>query len=50
MMNGFGIGIVELVIAFFVIVFNIGLPVAILYVLVKIYIKLKKIEEREKAN
>jgi hypothetical protein len=45
-MNSIGIG--ELIVIFFVIIFNIGLPVAILYLLVKIYLKVKKIEEREK--
>lgn len=45
-MNSIGMG--ELIVIFFVIIFNIGLPVAILYLLVKIYLKVKKIEEREK--
>ena len=48
MFDGFGIGIGELIVIFFVIIVNIGLPVAILYFLVKIYLKVKKIEEREK--
>lgn len=45
-MNSIGMG--ELIVIFFVIIFNIGLPAAILYLLVKIYLKVKKIEEREK--
>jgi hypothetical protein len=44
----FGIGIGELIVIFFVVIFTIGVPVAILYLLVKIYLKVKKIEEREK--
>ena len=45
-MNSIGIG--ELIVIFFVIIFSIGLPVTILYLLINIYIKVKKIEEREK--
>ena len=43
-----GIGIGELIVIFFVAIFTIGIPVAILYFLVQIYRKVKKIEEREK--
>ena len=43
-----GIGISELIVIFFVAIFTIGVPVAILYFLVQIYLKVKKIEEREK--
>jgi hypothetical protein len=42
------IGIGELIVIFFVAIFTIGVPVAILYFLVQIYRKVKKIEEREK--
>lgn len=47
-MNLIGIGVGELIVLFTVVIVNIGLPVAILYLLVKIYLKVKKIEEREK--
>jgi hypothetical protein len=43
-----GIGVGELIVIFFVAIISIGLPVAILYLLVKIYLMVKKIEEREK--
>jgi len=42
------IGIGELIVILFAIIVNISLPVAILYLLIKIYLKVKKIEEREK--
>ena len=47
-MSPVGIGPAELIVIFFVAIFTIGVPMAILYLLVKIYIKVKKIEEREK--
>lgn len=43
-----GIGVGELIVIFFMVILTIGVPVAILYLLVKIYLKVKKIEEREK--
>lgn len=45
---GFGFG--ELLSTFIVVVFNLALPLAILYLLYKIYIKLKNIEEHLKKN
>ena len=47
-MNPIGFGPAELIVIIFVVIFVIGLPVASLYLLVKIYLKIKKIEEREK--
>jgi large-conductance mechanosensitive channel len=45
-MFSFGIG--ELIVIFFVAIFSFAVPAAILFMLVKIYLKVKKLEEREK--
>jgi len=45
---GFDTG--ELLSSFIVVAFNLALPVAILFLLYKIYIKLKNIEEHLKKN
>lgn len=49
MMNP-GFGIVEIIISFIVVVFSLALPLGILFLLYKIYIKLKNIEEQLKKN
>ena len=45
-----GFGIAELLTTFVVVIFNIALPLAILFFLYKIYVKLQKIEELLKRN
>ncbi|HET8563492.1 MAG TPA: hypothetical protein VFM35_06425 [Candidatus Binatia bacterium] len=45
-----GFGLVELLIIFIVVVFNLALPLAILFLLYKIYVKLQGIEEYLKKN
>jgi hypothetical protein len=47
MMNP-GFGLMEMLISFVVVVFSVGLPLAILFLLYKIYTKLKNIEEQLK--
>ena len=49
MMN-LNIGVVELLISLVAVAFSLALPVAILILLYKIYIKLKSIEEQLKKN
>ena len=46
--TGFDIG--NLVSSFIVVAFNLALPVAMLFLLYKIYVKLKNIEEALKKN
>lgn len=48
MTTGFGLG--ELLIGFIVVVFNLALPLAILFLLYKIYLKLQEIEKYLKKN
>lgn len=48
MISGFGPG--ELLIMFIVVVLNLALPLGVLFVLYKIYVKLKNIEELLKKN
>ena len=48
MMPGFGLG--ELIVSAFMVIFTLGVPLAILFLLYKIYIKLKNIEEQVKKN
>ena len=43
-------GIVEFLVTFIEVAFSLALPVAFLFVLYKIYIKLKNIEEHLKKN
>jgi hypothetical protein len=45
---GFGIG--ELFVSFIAVAFSLALPLGILFLLYKIYIKLKSIEEQLKKN
>lgn len=45
---GFGIG--ELLVSFIVVVLSLALPLAILFLLYKIYVKLKDIEEQLKKD
>ncbi len=45
---GFGIG--ELFVSFIAVAFSLALPLGILFLLYKIYIKLKSIEEQMKKN
>ena len=45
---GFGIG--ELLVSFIAVAFSLALPLGILFLLYKIYIKLKSIEEQLKKN
>ena len=47
-MNSIGIG--ELIGIIFVIAFSVGVPVTTLWLVVQIYHKVKKIEEREKEK
>ncbi len=49
-MENMSIGIVELLIIFLITVINLALPVAILFLLYKIYTRLKGIEEQLKKN
>lgn len=44
------IGVVELLVIFIITILSLGLPVAILFLLYKIYIKLKSIEEQLRKN
>lgn len=44
------IGVVELLVSFIVLAFSLALPVAILFLLYKIYMKLRNIEEHLKKN
>jgi len=46
--TGFGVG--ELVTSFILVAFNLALPLAILFLLYKIYVRLKSIEEYLKKN
>ena len=48
MMPGFGIG--ELFVSFLAVAFSLALPLGIVFLLYKIYIKLKNIEEQLKKN
>jgi hypothetical protein len=48
MMPGFGIG--ELFVSFIAVAFSLALPLGIVFLLYKIYIKLKNIEEQLKKN
>jgi hypothetical protein len=43
-------GILEIIISFIVVVFSIALPLGIIFLLYKIYNKLKSIEEELKKN
>ena len=45
---GFGIG--ELLVSFIAVAFSLALPLGIVFLLYKIYIKLKNIEEQLKKN
>ncbi len=45
---GFGIG--ELLVSFIIVVLSLALPVAIVFLLYKIYVKLKDIEEQLKKK
>jgi len=45
-----GFGILEIIISFIAVVFSLALPLGILFLLYKIYIKLKSIEELLKKN
>jgi len=45
---GFGIG--ELLVSFIAVAFSLALPLGIIFLLYKIYIKLKNIEEQLKKN
>ncbi len=45
---GFGVG--ELLVSFIVVVLSLALPLAILFLLYKIYVKLKDIEEQLKKD
>ncbi len=45
-----GIGVVELFVIFLVAVLSLGLPLAVLFLLYKIYVKLKDIEEQLRKN
>ena len=45
-----GFGIMEIIISFIAVVFSLALPLGILFLLYKIYIKLKSIEELLKKN
>ena len=45
---GFGIG--ELLVSFIAVAFSLALPLGILFLLYKIYTKLKSIEEQMKKN
>ena len=45
-----GIGIGELLVSFIAVAFSLALPLGILLLLYKIYIKLKNIEEQLKKN
>jgi hypothetical protein len=45
---GFGIG--ELFVSFIAVAFSLALPLGILFLLYKIYVKLKSIEEQLKKN
>jgi hypothetical protein len=47
-LSGFGIG--ELLISFIAVMFSLALPLGILFLLYKIYFKLKSIEEQLKKN
>lgn len=47
-LSGFGIG--ELLISFIAVMFSLAFPFGILFLLYKIYIKLKSIEEHLKKN
>ena len=49
-MMPFNFGIGELIVVFVVTIFTIAIPIGILYMLVKIYLKVKKIEEREREK
>jgi len=49
MMNP-GFGIVEIIIGFIAVIFSLALPLGILFLLYKIYTKLKDIEEQLKKN
>lgn len=48
MISGFGIG--ELLTSFVVVAFSLAIPLGILFLLYKIYVKLKSIEELLKKN
>ena len=48
MMPGFGTG--ELFVSFVAVAFSLALPLGIVFLLYKIYIKLKNIEEQLKKN
>jgi hypothetical protein len=45
-----GFGIMEIVVSFIVVAFSLALPLGILFLLYKIYIKLTSIEEQLKKN
>ncbi|HLO15926.1 MAG TPA: hypothetical protein VK206_13920 [Anaerolineales bacterium] len=48
MIPGFGVG--ELIVSFIAVAFSLALPIAILFLLYKIYVKLKSIEEHLKKS
>jgi hypothetical protein len=45
-----GFGIMEIVVSFIAVAFSLALPLGILFLLYKIYIKLTSIEEQLKKN
>ncbi len=49
-MINMGFGVAELLVSFIVVVLSLALPLAILFLLYKIYVKLKDIEEQLKKD
>jgi hypothetical protein len=47
-LSGFGVG--EILISLIAVMFSLALPLGILFLLYKIYVKLKSIEEHLKSN
>lgn len=43
-------GITQFIVSFIEVAFNLALPIAMLFILYKIYVKLKSIEEHLKQN